>query len=255
MIPLGQSPGEPGISSQGLTLSPTGDLLFVAAGLIGQGDMNAVGGTMFDTSTGALLWSGNTFMWPPLFSLDESTLYAPGTDFAPGAGLQGRDSRTGTISLDVPLADAVTLGGMADSNTLIAAAESLDPVSYTIESTEIDLLSTADGSVTGQVLLPKNTEFSGESFGLLPPFHCAPAVGLCVMGVVKTDPNTGLPITSGVQVWSLDGTLVQSIDDGGDLAISPDGKYVAVVAAGDVTIYAVSDGSQVKVLPYRTQIL
>ncbi|HEY6475683.1 MAG TPA: sigma factor [Polyangia bacterium] len=41
----------------------------------------------------------------------------------------------------------------------------------------------------------------------------------------------------------------------GDVAISPDGQYVAVIYDGDVTVYRVSDGSQVKFLPYRNQIL
>jgi glucose/arabinose dehydrogenase len=41
---------------------------------------------------------------------------------------------------------------------------------------------------------------------------------------------------------------------GGDIAISPDGQLVAAIGDGDVGVYRVSDGSQVKVLPYRNQM-
>ena len=54
---------------------------------------------------------------------------------------------------------------------------------------------------------------------------------------------------------AIDGTLVQSIDMvSGDIALSPDGQFVAAIYDGDVGVYKVSDGSQVKLIPYRNQI-
>jgi len=233
-----------------LTLSPTGDLLFVGAADTGlPGDVNGWAGRMFETSTGKLLWPGTTPLtpWPPLFSPDESTLYLlPADGPLVGNSVLGMDSQTGAMKVNLPVVNHVqALGGMADPNTLIAETDTINPVSYATASTEIDLLSTADGSITGQVLLPTTSTFSGG-------FQCAPAVGLCVMGADPNRPNGG-PLT---QVWSLDGTLVQGINDSGYLAISPDGQYVAVSYGGIVVaVYAVSDGSQVKFLDYSSELL
>jgi hypothetical protein len=171
------------------------------------------------------------------------------------------DSRTGTLGLSATPVDSLQgFGGMSDPNTLIGVAVSVD------DSTEINLLSTADGSLTGQVLLPVNTGLVGNG-SQQPFFHCAPGAGLCALYVVEYDPDHTTVIANSVQVWALDGTLVQSIAkvsgdvaiprDGldvalmndGDVTISPDGQYVAAIYDGDVTVYRVSDGSRVKFLP------
>jgi WD40 repeat protein len=250
MTNVGQSSG--GLYSyapQGLVLSPAGDLLFAIAGVGGQGDTSG----MFDTTTGARLWTvGAYYGVNAVFSPDESTVYVSGVTIGNVTGMEGFDSRTGTSRLSVPNY-LEAFGAMPDPNTLIGVAISVDPVSY-LESTEIDLLSTADGSLTGQSSLPANTEFAGNS-AQPPAFRCAPTAGLCIFPVVEEDPS-GFIVGNALQVWSLDGTLVQSIDmAGGDVAISPDGQYVASISDGDVAVYRVSDGSQVKILPYRNQIM
>ncbi len=246
-IALGQSSG--GVSPQGVTLSPDGSLLFVFAGVGGDCCTSGV----FDTSTGARLWTnGASYGVNAVFSPDESAVYVSGIGLGNGVGLEGFDGRTGTSRMTV--ANSLeAFGTMPDSNTLTGVAVSVDPVSYA-ETTEIDLLSTVDGSLTGQVSLPANTEFAGNV--VQPPaFRCAPAAGSCALYVVKTDPSTGEPTANEVQVWALDGTLVQSIDMvSGDIAISPDGQYVAAIYDGDVGVYRVSDGSQIKLIPYRNQI-
>jgi hypothetical protein len=253
VLGLGQSPnGANSYSPQALTLSPTGDLLFAVAGVGGQGDTSG----MFKTSGGAPLWTVEAaYGVEAFFSPDESTLYTLRASSQYGGGLQKFDSRTGTLGFDAAPADSVqAFGGMADPNTLITAAISTDPVTYA-ESSEIDLFSTVDGSRTGQVVLPANTQYvSGE---VQPPaFHCAPSVGLCAIYVVEDDPTQTNNTPNLVQVWALDGTLVQSIEHvSGDVAISPDGQYVAAIYDGDVNVYRVSDGSLVKFLPYRNQIL
>jgi WD40 repeat protein len=253
MTALGQSPaGLYSYAPQGLTLSPHGDLLFVVAGVGGQSDVSG----MFDTSTGARLWTIEaSYGVRAFFSPDGSTLYVLGASPVYGGGLQGFDSRTGTLGLNASLADSVqAFGGMSDPNTLIGVAISVDPTTYA-ESTEIDLISTADGSRTGQVVLPANTEFAGN---VVQPaaFHCAPAAGLCALDVVEYNSDLTAVTANAVQVWAVDGTLVQSIDQvSGDVGISPDGQYVAVIYDGDVTVYRVSDGSVVKFLPYRNQVL
>ena len=246
VIDLGLSPAANSYSPQGLTLSPTGDLLFVVAGVGGQGDMSG----MFDTSTGALLWTVEAaYGVRAFFSTDESALYTLGTS-RDGGGLQKFDSRTGTVGLDAPLVDSVQgFGGMPDPTTLVGVAVSVDPVSYT-ESTEIDLFSTADGSLTRRISLAANTTFAGN-IATSAAFRCTPAASSCVMPVVETDPSTYAIVANAVQVWALDGTLVQSIDNvSGDVAISPAGQEVAVIYDGDVTVDRVSDGALVKVLPY-----
>jgi hypothetical protein len=251
MTDLGQSPaGLYSYAPQGLVLSPAGDLLFAIAGVDGQGDTSG----MFDTSTGALLWTIEaSYDVTAFFSTDENTLYTLGTSRNYGGGLQKIDSRTGTIGLDVPTSPAA-LGAMPDPNTLIALGGSVNPDTYQ-ESWAIELISTADGSVTRQVSLPPNNAFAGN-FVQPPAFRCAPAAGLCVMPVVVSDPNTGAFVAGLNEVMALDGTLVQSMDmAGGDVAISPDGQYVASIFDGDVAVYKVSDGSQVKLLPYRNQIM
>ena len=162
--------------------------------------------------------------------------------------------RADTVGLNAALVDSVqSFAGMADPNTLIGVAVSVDPVTYA-ETSMIDLLSTSDGSTTSQVLLPPGAVFGG-SFEQPPSFRCAPAAGVCAFPVLEED-SSGFILSGALQVWALDGTLVQSIDmAGGDVAISPDGQYVASVNDGDVIVYRVSDGSQVKTLLYRNQIL
>jgi hypothetical protein len=248
-IKLGQAfSGAYSAAPQGLVLSPAGDLLFAVAG-VGQDDISG----MFATSGGAALWTiEEAYGVTAAFAADESALYVHAPTH-PGGGLLKIDSRTGTIGLDAALTDSVQgFGGMSDANTLIGVGISLDPVSYA-ESTEIDLLSTTDGSVTGKVSLPANTGFAGNEVLNPPAFHCAVAAGSCVMPVVKTD-SDGSIVENAVQVWALDGTLLQNIDQvGGDVAISPDGQVVAVVMDGDVAVYRVSDGSELKLIPYRNQ--
>lgn len=255
-IPLAQPPGGYTSEVQGVTLSRAGDLLFVVGGLGTSVGAQPVTGQMFDTSSGAQLWAINATgpgAVEASFSSDASTLYTLGTSQYPH-GLQKIDSRTGTIGFDAPLADAMqTFGGMSDPETLIGVAICDYGVPGS-ECTAIDLLSTSDGSVTRQIPMA-NTEFGG-TLVQPPAFACAVGVGLCVVPVaLETDPNASA-LTQAVQVWSLDGTLVQTLDEPvGDAAISPDGQSVALTLNGDVAVYRVSDGSQIKLIPYRNRPL
>ena len=245
MIDLGLSPAADSDSPQGLTLSPAGDLLFVVAGVGGQGDMSG----MFDTATGARLWTIEAaYGVNAVFSPDGSTVYVSSVTVGNEIGLEGLDSRTGTSRMTTPN-DQEAFGAMPSPNTLIGVTVTADPVSY-LESTKINLLSTADGSLTSQISLPANTEFAGNV--VKPPaFNCAPAAGLCALYVVEKDPSGNSIIANAVQIWALDGTQVQSIDNtSGDVALSSDGHYVASVWDGDVEVHEASDGSLVKVLPY-----
>jgi len=249
-VNAGQSPtGDYSYAPQGLALSPAGDLLFVTAGVGGQVDMSG----MFDVSTGALLWTiEGSYGLSAFFSADESSVYLSGSDRSYGNALRKMDSRTGAMGFDVQ-ANANVFGGTSDSNTLVGLGGTSCPGSYD-ECWTLDLLSTTDGSVLHQGSLATNVNFAGNVGNNGPAFRCASAGASCVMPVVEYDPNTHAFMGGAVQVWGLDGTLIQSIDQaGGDVAISPDGQYVASIYDGDVIVYRVSDGSQVKFLPYRNQ--
>lgn len=236
------APGQYNYAPEDLALSPGGDRLFVMGGIDGV-DRNT--GT-FDVITGDRLWTGDWAIMP-IFSPDGSTLYVSGNH---GADLEGLDARTGALTLDVALTTRLErLGAMPDASTLpalsgvggapCAAASPCAPA--------IDVFSTVDGSVTRQFPLQANTELTGNEPLGLPVFRCAPGTGLCVVGVASYDPVTNLAQASEVQVWSMDGTLVQSIETPfSDAAVSPDGELVAVAAGnGDAAVYRVSDGSLV----------
>ena len=101
------------ISPEDLALSPSGDLVYVMGGVASAYRLVA----MFDTATGAMLWSGD---WAiiPTFTPDGNTVYVRGNQ---GMDLQGFDARTGVQGLDAPVpGDVAGFGMMPDVNTLIA---------------------------------------------------------------------------------------------------------------------------------------
>ena len=241
-------PGQYNYAPEDLALSPQGDLLFVMGGI--DGAYSNTG--MFNAFSGDRLWTGDWAIMP-IFSPDESTLYVSGNH---GADLQGLDSRTGAVTLDAPLLGSLErLGMMPDASTLIGLT-GFGPTPCTVTDPcgpAIELFSTADGSVAREFPLVANTELTGNEPLGLPVFRCSTAAGLCVVGVVPYDPLTRVASeTSQVQVWSTNGTLVQSIDTPfADAAVSPDGQYVAVaLGSGDAAVYRVSDGSLVRTHHY-----
>jgi WD40 repeat protein len=238
---LSAGPGDGSSSASGLTLSPSGDLLFVLDGV----DRVLGGSGMFDGSTGARLWTSQEFgisLGLSIFSPDGSTLYAAGGNNS--VDLEALAARTGTTTLDVPFGATVwEFGGMPDAGTLIALSYPLRCYSGSPCPTSITSFSTADGSVTKQFPLLANTEAVPSPTGVT-VFRCSTAAGLCVVGVADYNAATGNPGTPWVQVWSTDGTLVQSIQaSANDAAVSPDGQDVAIALSdGDLAVFSISDG-------------
>lgn len=248
-IDLGPPPSDPqqGYVPEGLALSPQGDLVYVMGGVA----QTYRGVAMFDTATGAMLWSADWAILPA-FSPDGGQIYVSGDQ---GKDLLGFDARSGASVLDAPfLASPEAMSSTADPHTLVAL------VGGTIE-----LLSTYDGSATGQFEAVSKTEgLYGTPVLGLPAFRCSPQAGLCAVGVVEITgvmanpygapfPLLGAPR---VKVWSTTGTLVQDLPmpegvTALDMAISPDGLYVASAdSQGNARVFRMSDGSQVNIRHY-----
>jgi DNA-binding beta-propeller fold protein YncE len=237
-----------------VALSPQGNLLFVMGGIHSVTSLMQ----MFDTTTGQNLWSIDWAI-TPVFSPDESRMYAMGGHWDTST-LQGFDTQTGAITLDVtPASRLGRLGLMPDASTVIAltTAQPAPCTPNNICPPRITSYATADGSVTRQFALAANTYALEYQPNGLPLFRCSTAAGLCAVGLLIYDPVSYYgPIGSSVQVWSTDGTLVQSIDTAfNDAAVSPDGQFVAVAlgsndSSGNALVYRVSDGSLVRTLHY-----
>jgi hypothetical protein len=224
-----------------LALSPSGDLVYVMGGVASAYRLVA----MFDTATGAMLWSGDWAIMPT-FTPDGDTVYVSGNH---GLDLQGFDARTGVQGLDAPVSDEPdALGMMPDVNTLIALVEpGCVPTPDLPCSLSIEFLSVADGSVLRQFPLVPNTVLSGDGPLGLPAFRCSTAAGLCAVHSFQISPASGLVSGGQVQVWTTGGAMRQAIFTvfASDLAISPDGQFLAIASRGDAAVYRISDGQLV----------
>ena len=237
-IDLGPPPDMPqAYVPEDLALSPHGDLVYVMGGVAGGYRLAA----MFDTGSGAMLWPTDWAI-APAFSLDGSQLYVSGKQ---GQDLLGFDARSGAPILDAPIITPPDgMSPTADPNTLVGLLEGT-----------IALLSTSDGSVISQFAAVSATEaLTGGPVLGLPAFRCSAPAGLCALGVdqisavMSGDPPT--PLIGGpsrVKVWSLTGTLFQTLlASASDLAISPDGQFLAIAnSEGDAQVFRISDGSLV----------
>lgn len=222
--PLSQNVGE----AEDLALSPHGDLLYVTGPI---NDLYRQTG-VFDTGSSALLWSRDWTV-TPVFSPDGATVYAAGDQ---GQDLFGFDARTGAIGLDVPVPSFPDLIAMADPQTLIARS------GYAFQ-----LLSTEDGSLVRQLFqLNENTALSGTTRLGLPAARCSVTVGLCAVAMGTVDPATMIVNGYGVQIWNMDGTLLGMVQtQANDVAISPDGLFLAIADLLDVKVFRISDGVMV----------
>jgi WD40 repeat protein len=245
-VDLGPSPAD---FAEDLALSPQGDLVYVMGPVGSVGTTNLMNGgadsggvAMFDTSTGAQLWAGDWAIMPT-FSPDGKTVYVSGNR---GLDLQGFDARSGVQGLDAPQSsNVVGFGTMPDVNTLIALVEpGCVPTPDLPCSLSIEFLSVADGSVLRQYPLVANTVLSGDGPLGLPAFRCSTAAGLCAVNLGQIDPSSDLVSSGGqVQVWTTGGAMRQAIFTGAsDLAISPDGQFLAIASRGDAQVYRISDG-------------
>jgi hypothetical protein len=240
-IDLGSPPVDPTqYAPEDLALSPSGDLVYVMGGVASAYRLVA----MFDTATGAMLWSGP---WAiiPIFTPDGNTVYVTGDQ---GMDLQGFDARTGVQGLDAPVPfDVAGFGMMPDVNTLIALdGPECVPTPDIPCPVSIAFFSAADGSVLRQFPLVANTVLSGDGHLGLPAFRCSTAAGLCAVNLSQIDPLSGLHSGAQVQVWTTGGAMRQAIFTGAnDVAISPDGQFLAIATGGDAQVYRISDGQLV----------
>jgi DNA-binding beta-propeller fold protein YncE len=225
-------------------LSPHGDLVYLVGGV--ASDYRKTG--MIDIASGTMLWS-NEWAIAPVFSPDGSQIYVSGEQ---GQAVLGFDARSGAPVLNAPIAWADGLGWTTDPDTLIGLFDRT-----------IQLISIIDGSVVGQFEAVSATE---QLYGALPlgmpAFRCSAQAGLCAVGVgelsgvmaSETPGGRPQPIYGGparVKVWSQTGVLYQflRLPEGvgaNDVAISPDGQYVATGdASGHVAVFRIDDGSLV----------
>lgn len=228
-----------------LALSPHGDLVYVVGAV---GDM--YGGTgMFDVASGARLWT-KEWAIDPIFSPDGSTLHVLGNH---GETLQGFDARTGVQGLGADGAVSIDrLAMMPDAHTLIVLrATDCVPLPNGPCPLSIAFLSVTDGSTLRSFPLPPNSGLYGTSRLGMPAFRCSTSAGLCAVGLSTFDPKTYTYDDTFVQVWRTDGTLVGTIKIGpqkpdapNDLAISPDGQFLALVQDAGVSVYRIGDGKR-----------
>ena len=241
-VDLGPSPAD---FAEDLALSPDGDLVYVMGPVGSVGTMNLMNGdgdsggvAMFDTGSGAQLWAGD-WASAPAFSSDGSQIFVSGKQ---GQDLQGFDARSGAPLLDSPVASPPeVMGSTADPHTLVGLFDG-----------PIELLSTDDGSVLSQFAAVSDTEglYGTEVLGL-PAFRCSPQAGLCAVGVAEIvgvmagpapgdPPSTPLFGDPRVKVWSLTGTLYQTLAaSASDVAISPDGQFLAIADQGDAKVFRI----------------
>ena len=203
---------------------------------------------MFDTATGAMLWSGDWAIMP-IFSPDGSTLYLPRAATHGWITLRWIRQRADRCSgLDSGSGHrpprGESLAPMPDVNTLIALVEpECVPTPDLPCSLSVQFLSVADGSVLRQFPLVANTVLSGDGPLGLPAFRCSTAAGLCAVNLGQVNPPSDLVSGGQVQVWTTGGAMRQAIFTGAnDLAISPDGQFLAVASGGDAEVYRISDG-------------
>jgi hypothetical protein len=247
-VDLGPSPAD---FAEDLALSPRGDLVYVMGPVGSVGTTNLMNGggdiggvAMFDTRTDAQLWAGDWAIMPT-FSPDGNTVYANGNH---GLDLQGFDARTGIQGLNAPVpGDVAGFGMMPDVNTLIAlVVPGCVPTPDLPCSLLIEFLSVADGSVLRQFPLVANTVLSGDGPLGLPAFRCSTAAGLCAVNLSQVNPPSELVSGGQVQVWTMGGAMRQAIFTGAtDLAISPDGQFLAIALRGDAEVYRINDGQLV----------
>ena len=256
-VDLGPSPAD---YAEDLALSPRGDLVYVMGPVGSVGTTNLVNGggdiggiAMFDTGTGAQLWAGDWAIMP-IFTPDGNTVYVSGNH---GQDLQGFAARTGVQGLDAPEpGDVAGFGMMPDVNTLIAlVVPGCVPTPDLPCSLSIEFLSVADGSVLRQFPLVANTVLSGDGPLGLPAFRCSTAAGLCAVNLGRVSPPSDLVSGGQVQVWTAGGAMRQAIFTGAtDLAISPDGQFLAIATRGDAEVYRISDGQLVNSRHYTGMI-
>jgi hypothetical protein len=247
-----------------LALSPDGRLLFATTWTD-----DAYAGRMVDTATGAVLWTDDTSWEMPVWSADGTKLFASAADTGYGyaSNPNALDASTGAYDwTKVPVGpigmqilpaspDVAGLALVGDGTLLTGPVRNATDTTCSIVAgcqPAPTFWSPADGSMTAQLPPLPNTALYGGSPYEGAGFACN-ATDTCAVRL--GEPSTGLSQINFMLVYRTDGTPLQQLpisntNATGSLAISPDGKLIAVaedlgLPAG-VTVYSVDDGTIVE---------
>jgi hypothetical protein len=235
----------------GLALSPRGDLVAVLPFDSGPSGASL---TVVDAATGVIIWraAGDKRLLPA-WAPDGATLYV--MEFGPPVPyqLQAFDALAGSLKWSrddlslVPDALAITADGTMLAG--VGAAWPDGPCQNVGDCPSVyPFWSTADGSQVTQVPgVPGTVSFVGGSYSGL---RCSATDDACAAPLAEVNAqNPEEPFI--VRIYRPDGTVVATVHTLGpplDVALSPDGLYVAAIdylQVPEVRVYRIADGTLV----------
>ncbi len=240
-----------------LELSPHGDLVF-SRSIDGTSNGDVYHSTMFDTATGAPLWTGDAQWRMPVFSQDGSLLIVE--NLMP-LRLEALDARTGAIVYTVDLPGyvynlAVTsdgLAGMVGPPPDMGCPEPGScPPSYAVWSP-------ADGALLAEWPGVPETNSHGTNPAGLAAFWCSSWDSLCATDIIDFSNHEQQPAV--LNFWRTDGTPVRTLAKAyADTAInvvafSPDSQFIATApligAPAPVQVFRIADGKLMGTLSFH----
>jgi outer membrane protein assembly factor BamB len=244
-------------TAAGLVLSPHGDRLAVLAADASDNQRTQL--QVVDPSTGAAVWTATGDESMPVWSPDSATLYATdGELFAPDPAaqsfsLQAFDAATGIQKWSQPWPLSPLATAMVGDGTMLAGLglpfaclQTGDcPAGY-------PFWSAGDGTLAAQ-LPPVTGTWSFLDKNLRGVLRCSATDDVCATAFYDNVDANGDPTSFAVRIYRPDGTVVATFSTkefttNVDVALSPDGQYLAVVAplaGSDVRVYRIADGTVV----------
>jgi len=256
----------------GLALSPHGDLLAVLAADANDAYRSHL--NVVDAATGTTAWVATGEISMPVWSPDGGTVYATdGSLFVadPAAQpyvLEAFDAATGTQKWSRPwsmwprataiVADGTLLAGVGDEMP-DASPQCPNPGDC---PSVYPFWSAADGTRATQLPgVPGGWSFLGGDLRSI--LRCSTTDDVCATVYGNAGPGAGDPRSFSVRIYRPDGAVVATVSIDGftfnvDVALSPDGQYLAVVAQladWNVRVYRIADGALVGERKFSREVL